>query len=83
MYDKTCIVISHDTDFLNTFTDGVLNLDVSTHKVEQYVGNYYDVIDQIDRQVQRQRMEVARTERSIRERFTKVNKLGGKKCCNA
>lgn len=78
MYDKTCIVISHDTDFLNTFTDGVLNLDVSTHKVEQYVGNYYDVIDQIDRQVQRQRMEVARTERSIRERFTKVNKLGGK-----
>jgi ATPase subunit of ABC transporter with duplicated ATPase domains len=37
-YGKTCIVISHDADFLNAFTDGVLNLDVHTHKVEQFVG---------------------------------------------
>ena len=28
-YSKTCIVISHDSDFLNAFTDGVLNLGCS------------------------------------------------------
>src|SRR3989338_6938856 len=39
-YPKTCMVISHDADFLNAFTQGVLYLDVHTHKVEQYVGNY-------------------------------------------
>ena len=32
-YQKTCIVISHDADFLNSFTDGVLYLDVFTRKV--------------------------------------------------
>ncbi|MBP7061508.1 ABC-F family ATP-binding cassette domain-containing protein [Patescibacteria group bacterium] len=35
-YDKTVVVISHDADFLNMFTDGVLYLNVMTHKVEQY-----------------------------------------------
>src|SRR3989338_4695335 len=39
MYPKTVLVISHDADFLNSFTEGVLNLDVHTSKVEQYVGN--------------------------------------------
>jgi ATPase subunit of ABC transporter with duplicated ATPase domains len=39
-YDKTCIVISHDADFLNWFTDGVLYLDIFTHKIEQYLGDY-------------------------------------------
>ena len=36
-YKKTVLVISHDADFLNSFTDGVLYLDVHTHKVEQFV----------------------------------------------
>ncbi|MEI6627397.1 MAG: ATP-binding cassette domain-containing protein, partial [bacterium] len=44
MYDKTCLVISHDAEFLNMFTDGVLYLDVFTKKIEQYTGNYYDVV---------------------------------------
>ena len=35
-YDKTVVVISHDADFLNMFTDGVLYLNSLTHKVEQY-----------------------------------------------
>jgi ATP-binding cassette subfamily F protein 3 len=30
MYDKTVLVISHDADFLNAFTEGVLYLDMST-----------------------------------------------------
>ena len=37
-YKKTCIVISHDADFLNAFTHGVLYLDIFTKKVEQYAG---------------------------------------------
>ena len=78
MYMKTCIVISHDADFLNAFTDGVLNLDVHTHKMEQFVGNYYDVLRQIDEHIERQRLKNARIEKSIRDRFEKVNKLGGK-----
>ena len=33
-YDKTVIVISHNADFLNAFTDGVLYLDNFTKKIE-------------------------------------------------
>ena len=35
-YPGTCIVISHDAEFLNAFTTGVLYLDVFTRKIEQY-----------------------------------------------
>lgn len=77
-YQKTCIVISHDSDFLNCFTDGVLNLDVHTKKVEQFVGNYYDVLEEIAAKIQRDRQLNARLEKSIKDRFTKINKLGGK-----
>jgi ATP-binding cassette, subfamily F, member 3 len=35
-YDKTVVVISHDADFLNMFTDGVLYVNVWDRKVEQY-----------------------------------------------
>jgi ATPase subunit of ABC transporter with duplicated ATPase domains len=77
-YKKTCIVISHDSDFLNCFTDGVLNLDIHTKKVEQFVGNYYDVISDIEAKLERDRRENARLEKSIKDRFLKINKLGGK-----
>lgn len=77
-YDKTCLVISHDANFLNAFTDGVLNLDVFTHKVDQFVGDYYDVVFQIEAQIERERLLNARLEKSIKDRFEKVNKLGGK-----
>lgn len=36
-YKKTVLVISHDAEFLNSFTDGVLYLDVFTKKVEQFM----------------------------------------------
>ena len=77
-YPKTCIVISHDADFLNVFSDGVLNLDVFTNKVEQFVGNYYDVLEQIEAKIERDRLLNSRLEKSIKDRFIKVNKLGGK-----
>ena len=78
MYPKTVIVISHDANFLNCFTDGVLNLDLFTHKVEQFVGNYYDVVEQIEAHIERERLLNSRIEKSIKDRFEMVNKLGGK-----
>ncbi len=72
-YPKTCIVISHDADFLNSFTDGVLNLDVHTKKVEQYVGNYYDLLEKIEVQLEKDRMQNARMQKAISDNYEKIN----------
>ncbi len=72
-YKKTCLVISHDANFLNSFTEGVLNLDVSTRKVEQFVGDYYDVVEQIGIQVEKARMQNARMQKSITTDYEKIN----------
>ena len=68
MYEKTVIVISHDAEFLNAFTDGVLYLDNHTHKVEQYVGNYLNVVEEIAERVERERAANARAEAEIRRK---------------
>lgn len=73
MYDKTVLVISHDADFLNTFTEGVLHLDVYTGKVDRYEGNYFDVVEEISARVERERMQNARLEKQIQDRKDKVN----------
>ncbi len=72
-YKKTCIVISHDASFLNTFTDGVLNLDIHTKKVEQFVGDYYDVVNQIEIQLEKARMQNARMRKEIIDKNDKIN----------
>lgn len=72
-YPKTCLVISHDANFLNAFTHGVLYLDSFTHKVEQYVGDYYDVLGKIEEQIERERMKNAQLRRSIQDRKDKIN----------
>jgi ATP-binding cassette subfamily F protein 3 len=66
LYEKTCIVISHDADFLNAFTDGVLYLDSFTKKVEQYTGNYYDVVEEIGKRIERENMQNARAEQEVK-----------------
>lgn len=68
MYEKTCMVISHDADFLNAFTDGVLYLDVHTKKIEQYTGNYTDVVEEITRRIERENLQNARMQVQIREK---------------
>lgn len=68
MYDKTVIVISHDAEFLNAFTDGVLYLDIHTHKVEQYVGNYFNVVQEITERIERERMQNVRAETEIKKK---------------
>lgn len=67
MYEKTCLVISHDAEFLNAFTDGVLYLDVFTHKTEQYTGNYYDVVQEIAARIERENLQNARMETQIKK----------------
>ena len=78
MYDKTCIVISHDADFLNMFTDGVLYLDVFTHKIDQYVGDYYVVVEEIKAQIERENMKNAQFEKKIRDNKEKMNYFANK-----
>jgi ATPase subunit of ABC transporter with duplicated ATPase domains len=78
MYPKTVLVISHDADFLNAFTEGVLHLDVYTHKVEQYVGNYFNVVEEIAARVERDRMQNARMMKEIQDRKDKINFFSNK-----
>jgi ATPase subunit of ABC transporter with duplicated ATPase domains len=72
-YPKTCIVISHDADFLNSFTDGVLYLDVFSKKVEQYTGDYFTVVQEIQNRLERERMKNARLEKDISHRKEQAN----------
>ena len=72
-YPKTCIVISHDADFLNTFTEGVLYLDIFSKKVEQYTGDYFTVVEEIKMRLERERMKNARLEKDISHRKEQAN----------
>lgn len=73
MYDKTAIVISHDTDFLNSFTDGVLYVDANQGKVDQYVGDYYDVLEKIKKRVEAEQRKNAQLKKAIQDKKDKVN----------
>jgi ATP-binding cassette subfamily F protein 3 len=80
-YEKTCLVISHDADFLNAFTDGVLYLDVHTQKVEQYVGNYHDLLNEITLRIERENRKNAQLAKKIQDNMDKANffaQKGGK-----
>ncbi len=72
-YQKTCVVISHDADFLNSFTEGVLYLDIFTKKIEQYTGNYFDVVAEIKNRLERERMKNIRLEKDIEHRKEQAN----------
>jgi ATPase subunit of ABC transporter with duplicated ATPase domains len=72
-YKKTCLVISHDAEFLNSFTHGVLYLDVHTKKVEQYVGDYKDVVEQISARIEKENMANARRAKEIQENKDQAN----------
>ena len=72
-YPKTCLVISHDANFLNAFTEGVLYLDSFTFKVEKYNGDYHDVVKQISIRIKRENMKNAQLEKRIQEKKDKSN----------
>ncbi len=77
-YKKTVLVISHEADFLNAFTDGVLYLDVHTKKIEQYVGNYFNVVQQIKAQVEKDNRKNAQLEKEIQANKDKANFFANK-----
>ncbi len=77
-YKKTLIVISHDAEFLNAFTQGVLYLDVHTHKVEQYVGNYFDVVAEISARIEKENRKNALLAKEIQENKDKANFFANK-----
>ncbi|OGZ95216.1 MAG: hypothetical protein A3I44_04485 [Candidatus Sungbacteria bacterium RIFCSPLOWO2_02_FULL_51_17] len=77
-YQKTCIVISHDADFLNAFTRGVLYLDGFTHALEQYVGTYFDVVEEISRRREKENRKNAQLAKSIQQKKEQANVFGHK-----
>ncbi len=80
-YKKNCMVISHDADFLNSFTDGVLYLDVHTRKVEQYVGDYFSLLAEISARIEKENRKNAQLEKKIQDNKDKMNffaQKGGK-----
>ncbi len=77
-YPKSCVVISHDAHFLNSFTDGVLYLDVFTKKIEQYVGNYLDVREQIAARMEKENRKNAQLAKEIQENKDKSNFFSNK-----
>ena len=77
-YQKTCIVISHDAEFLNAFTEGVWYLDVHTRKVEQYIGNYYDAVKEISARIERENRKNALLAKEIQENKDKANFFANK-----
>ncbi len=77
-YKKTVIVISHDAEFLNAFTDSVLYLDVHTHKVEQYSGNYKDVVEEITARIEKENRKNAQLAKEIQDNKDKANFFANK-----
>lgn len=72
-YKKTVLIISHDAEFLNAFTQGVLYLDVYTKKIEQYVGNYFNVVKDITARVEKENMKNAQLQKEIQAKKDQAN----------
>jgi ATP-binding cassette subfamily F protein 3 len=72
-YKKTVVVISHDSHFLNAFSNGVLYLDIHTLKVEQYMGNYNNVLKDITARVERENMKNAQLAKEIQAKKDQAN----------
>lgn len=77
-YPKTVLVISHDADFLNAFTQGVLYLNTQNRQVEQYNGNYHTVIKDIAAQVEKEQRKNAQLAKEIQANKDKVNYFANK-----
>ena len=60
------------------FTDGVLYLNIQRQTVEQYWGNYYDVVEQIAAQIEKERQQNARMEKEIQDSKDKINFFSNK-----
>lgn len=77
-YSKTVIVISHDADFLNAFTQGVLYLNTQNRQVEQYNGNYHAVLKEIAARVEREQRQNAKLAKETQANKDKINYFAAK-----
>jgi len=77
-YKKTVIVISHDADFLNSFTQGVLYLNTQNRQVEQYNGNYHTVVAEIAARVEKEKRQNAAMNKQIQADKDKINYFAAK-----
>lgn len=77
-YLKTVIVISHDADFLNMFTDWVLYLNKNDNTVEQYWWDYYTVLEEIKNQIEKEKSQNARAEKKMKDAKEKINYFANK-----
>lgn len=77
-YEKTVLVISHDADFLNLFTDGVLYLDVHTKSIQKFMGDYYTVVEEIEAQRKKDEMKNTRLLKEIQEKREQANVFANK-----
>lgn len=77
-YKKTVLVISHDAEFLNSFTDWVIYLDVHTKVTEQFVWNYHDVVEQIKRKIEKDNMANARLAKEAQAKKEQAEKFAHK-----
>jgi ATPase subunit of ABC transporter with duplicated ATPase domains len=77
-YRKTVLVISHDADFLNSFTEGVLYLNTQNRHIEQYQGNYKAVVSEIAARVEKERRQNAQLAKQIQADKEKVNYFASK-----
>jgi len=77
-YRKTVLVISHDAEFLNAFTDGVLYLNVQNRQVEQYNGNYHAVLKDIAARVEKEQRQNAQLAKQIQADKDKINYFSNK-----
>jgi ATP-binding cassette subfamily F protein 3 len=72
-YPSTAIVISHDEKFLNDFSHGIIYVNTQFLKIEQYVGNYYKAIEEIEKKKEAERKVNAQLDKEIQENKDKVN----------
>jgi ATP-binding cassette subfamily F protein 3 len=77
-YRKTVLVVSHDADFLNSFTQGVLYLNTQKLAVEQYQGNYHKVVAEIKAQVEKEKRQNAQLKKQIQADKDKINYFSNK-----
>lgn len=76
--EQTCLVISHDESFLNSFTDSVLYLDAWTKQVESYDGNYLDVKRDIAKRIQKENQQNARLAKEAEAKKAQAGKFANK-----
>jgi ATP-binding cassette subfamily F protein 3 len=72
-YIGTAIVISHDEKFLNEFTHGILYVNAQNHTIQQYVGNYYKALEEIQRKIDADIKANAQLAKEIQDNKDKVN----------